>query len=130
HDFGGREVEANIIATSLEKLHNVKIVSTDYMSEKSFALQNLVNTSWTSIPLSILKNNILISFLTALSKFRNNKKTSHTTIKNSLSKRFYDFDKLYVRELNSELHKNVNIVILLVQLSTKYLNEIIEICNE
>ena len=40
-DFGGREVEVNIIARALENDFNVSILSTGYMTADSFALKNL-----------------------------------------------------------------------------------------
>jgi len=47
-DFGGRDVEVNIIAKSLNGKYNISLLSSIYISDKSYALADLAIQNFTS----------------------------------------------------------------------------------
>jgi len=131
-DFGGIGVEVNTIAVSLEDSYDVTIISTNYMSEKAFAVQNLKLTRWVSIPRMVLRTHKVISILTAASRFWNRKKAPvdfRSYVENSVSKKIVDFDKLYLNHVYKEL-KDVKVVIVCAQVTYNYLSEIIQFCHQ
>lgn len=129
-DFGGRDVEVNIIARSLEKEYNTTILSTIHMTAASFSLLQLTNTKWKSVPESLFKNNRLIRFLSRISKKRNKgNKEVYDYVSNSLSKKLMNLDALSWGIIQNELAQT-HLVILPVQLTTKFLPEIVNYCHE
>ncbi|MGG5488345.1 glycosyltransferase [Gaetbulibacter sp. PBL-D1] len=131
-DLGGIGVEVNTIALALEINYNVKIISTNYISEKASAVQNLKFSEWVSIPSLIMHTNKVIFILTAASRFWNKKKQTYnfqSYIENSVSKKIYDFDKLYLKQLYEEL-KSKEVVIVCAQITYCYLSQIIEFCHQ
>ena len=129
-DFGGRDVEVNIIARVLEEDYTVKVLSTIYMTHESYALQNLKMANWDTIPKMIYEHHIGLRNLSRFSKFFNKgKDDAHAYLLNSLSRKVVDFDKLYLEILQSEILQS-DIVLLCVQLSSKFLPEIVIFCNQ
>lgn len=129
-DFGGREVEVNIIARALENDFNVSILSTGYMTDDSFALRNLKETKWESVPKKINTNNIFLYFFSLLSKIRNKGKLkNYAYLNNLVSKKLFDLDKLYQKEIEKKINES-NLVILCMQLTSKFLPEIVVYCDE
>ncbi|WP_035654774.1 glycosyltransferase family 4 protein [Flavobacterium saliperosum] len=132
-DFGGRDVEVNIIARALETAYDTTILSTIPMTAASFSLQELTNTKWKSVPESLFKNNRLIRFLSRISKKRNkgNKgnKEVYDYVSNSLSKKLMNLDALSWEIIRNELAQT-HLVVLPVQLTTKFLPEIVNYCHE
>ena len=129
-DFGGREVEVNIIARALENDFNVSILSTGYMTDDSFALRNLKETKWDSVPKKINTNNIFLYFFSLLSKIRNKGKLkNYAYLNNLVSKKLFDLNKLYQKEIEKKINES-NLVILCMQLTSKFLPEIVVFCNE
>ena len=129
-DFGGREVEANIIARALEHDFDVCILSTGYMTSDSFALKNLKKTKWGAVPQKIVAKNPILFFLSFLSRIINKGKLrNYGYLNNLISKNFFDLDKLYQKEIEKML-KESNLVILCVQLKSKFFPEIVSFCDE
>jgi len=129
-DFGGRDVEVNIIAKALENNYRVRIFSTGYMTEKSFSLLNLRNTTWQSIYKELHSQNIILRQLSRLSKFINKgSRETYGYVINRFSKRLISFDRLQWEIIENEL-KNADVVLLCVQLTTKFLPEIVQFCHE
>lgn len=129
-DFGGREVEANIIARALEQDFDVCILSTGYMTSDSFAIKNLKKTKWGAVPQKIVANNPILCFLSFLSKIVNKGKLkNYGYLNNLISKKIFDLDKLYQKEIEKML-KESNLVILCVQLKSKFFPEIVLFCDE
>ncbi len=129
-DFGGRDVEVNIIARALENEYDTTIVSTLYMTADSFSLQQLTNTKWKSVPEVLFKKSRLIRLLSRVSKKRNKgKKEVYDYVSNSLSKKLMNLDALSWGIIQNELEQ-ADLVILPVQLTTKFLPEIVKYCHE
>lgn len=125
-DFGGRDVEVNIIANALEEITVVTVLSTIYMSKKSFSIQDLRNTKWTSIEKQLYKKNIFLRVLSKISKYFNRgNKLAYGYINNSLSKKIFNLNAHYAQILSTQIIK-ANVVIVCAQLSTRYLKEIVE----
>ena len=129
-DFGGRDVEVNIIARALENEYDVKVLSTIYMTEQSFALQNLQHATWNSVPKILVQENKLIKCLSAVSRiFNKGEKQLHGYVNNTLSTKFLNIDRLYLELLFREILKS-DLVILCVQLTTKFLPEMVAFCHQ
>lgn len=129
-DFGGRDVEVNIIARALETDYEVTILSTAYMTDSSFALRNLQHTTWDSIPKILSDENKFIKSLCHISKiFNRGNIESYGYVINSLSKKIFDLDQLYLERIQKEILQS-DLVILCVQFTTKFLPEIIAFCNQ
>lgn len=129
-DFGGRDVEVNIIARALEKEYNTTIVSTIHMTTDSYSLQQLTSTKWQSVPEILFKKSRLIRFLSRVSKKRNKgEKQVYDYVSNSLSKKLMNLDALSWGIIQNELAQT-DLVILPVQLTTKFLPEIVKYCYE
>jgi glycosyltransferase involved in cell wall biosynthesis len=129
-DFGGREVEVNIIARALEHDFDVCILSTGYMTSDSFALKNLKKVKWASVSKKIVAKNPILFFLSFLSRIINKgKRKNYGYLNNLISKKIFDLDKLYQKEIEKML-KESNLVILCVQLKSKFFPEIVSFCDE
>jgi len=129
-DFGGREVEVNIIARALENDLNVSILSTGYMTADSFALKNLKETKWESVSKKINTNNIFLYFLSLLSKTVNKGKLkNYAYLNNLVSKKLFDLDKLYQIEIEKKINES-DLITLCMQLTSKFLPEIVVYCDE
>lgn len=128
-DFGGREVEANIIAKALKNDFDVTLFSTGYMTHKSAALQGLANVSWGSALKNVVKNNFILNLFSKVSKIKNKGQlNSEAYINNSASKFLFNLDSLIWKQIEKQL-KNTDVVILCVQLATKFLPEIVNYCH-
>ena len=57
-DYGGRDVEVNIIAKALQPHFEVDIISSEYMTKSSFALKNITDKVYFSTLDNELKKNI------------------------------------------------------------------------
>lgn len=129
-DFGGRDVEVNIIAKALEQDYVVTILSLNYMAIDSFALDGLKNTKWKSIWYELYKKNWLLKSLSLLSKFLNQGcKNAYAYLSNRFSKKWTNLHQLQWVEIENELEKT-DLVILCVQLTTQFLPEIANYCNK
>lgn len=128
-DFGGRELEVNIVAGALKNDFDVRVLSTGYMTADSFALKNLNTIKWESVPKKIISKNYLLFFLSFFSKIVNKGKLkNYAYLNNSISKKLFDLDKLYQDEIEKQI-KESSLVLLCVQLTSKFLPEIVSFCN-
>lgn len=129
-DFGGRDVEVNIIAKALKNTYKVCIFSTGYMTENSFALSGLHYTSWKSLPKVLYQKHFWLRSLSRLSKtFNKGSKQAYSYLINSFSKKLTDIDCLYWKQIKEEL-AHADLVLLCTQLTTKFLKEIVLYCHE
>lgn len=129
-DVGGREVEVNIIAKSLMNDYDVSILSTTYFTEKSATLNDINDISWTSLQKRLYKKNLFVKIMSVFYKiYSRGKDKNYNYISNTIIKKVYDLNKEYLDILKQEL-LNVEMVILPVQLTTKFLPEIIAFCYQ
>lgn len=129
-DFGGREVEVNIIVKALEKKYNVVILTTSYFTKNSFALKDSINTSWNCIPKTIYKKNILIKLFAKVSKLKSKKKhLDYFYFNNFFFKKLFNSNKLQLQIVENEI-KDAHLVLSCVQLTSKFLPEVIRFCKE
>ena len=61
-DNGGREVETNIIAKSLENDYDLTILSTVYVTPKSIVGEGLKKTFFTTLDKEFIKTNFITNF--------------------------------------------------------------------
>ncbi|WP_375239681.1 glycosyltransferase family 4 protein [Aurantibacter sp.] len=128
-DFGGREIEVKNIATALIKNYQITLFSIVPITNNSSALIDYVNFKWNSIEKSLFKNNFLIKFSSLISKHLNSRKEpSYSFVKNKLTKKYISFNRLTLKLIKREI-KKYDKVIFTGELSSKWLKEIIEICN-
>lgn len=128
-DFGGREVEVNIISKALKNDFEISMFSTGYMTEKSSALQGLSNVDWGSALKILVKDNFILNLFSKISKIKNKGHlSSEAYINNPASKFFFNLDFLIWKQIEKQLKKK-DVVILCVQLTTKFLPEIVNYCH-
>jgi glycosyltransferase involved in cell wall biosynthesis len=128
-DFGGREIEVSIIAKALEVNNDVMILSTGgNMTNNSFALKGLKNTKWKSVWEILYKSNLVLRILSWFSK-KNNKSNlpSVNFVNNSIAKKIFNIENVFFKVIKNEIF-SANVVILCVQLTSKYFKEIVEYC--
>lgn len=129
-DFGGREVMTNLLAKSLKSVYDINVLSTVGMSEDSEAIRGLQPKEWSTVSSEIKNSNLYLAVTSSLTKRLNKRmEPSHFFIKNKLTERIFDFDKLY-REV---IKKNVlqsDIIIYSDEINGKWLSHIIASCRE
>ena len=129
-DYGGRDVEVNIIAKVLEENHHVHILSTACMTEDSFSLLGLNKTSWESVHKELYLRNFFIRQFSSFSKLINRGSCkTYSYVNNRFSKSLLNFDQLQWEIIQKELIK-ADIVLLCVQLTTKFFPEIVQFCYD
>jgi len=125
-DFGGRDVEVNIISKSLVNEFDVKIFSSIYITAQSYAVLDLKRPNFTSFQIELNKRFFFLkitSYLFWLKNFTKKKKTYAFT-KNKISKLFFNFNKHKLEILKNEVNE-ADVIIVCSQLSSKFLKEII-----
>lgn len=128
-DFGGREIETNIIARSLSA-ENVKILSTGYMTKHSSAIQDLKQFEWTTLDKILFEQNFIIRLLCyGLKRFYKRPIKSYGYVDNSVLKKAINLNSAYLKTLKNEL-KKTDVVILCMQLSSRFLSEILDFCHQ
>lgn len=128
-DIGGREVEVNIIAKALENDFDVTILSSAYMTEHSFALKGTKKTNWNCIPKTLCDKILVLKLLSKFSKLKSKgKNLDYFYCNNSLSKKIFNYNKLQWQVIENEI-KDADLVLSCVQLTTQFLPEIVEFCN-
>ncbi|WP_333875324.1 glycosyltransferase family 4 protein [Flavobacterium sp.] len=126
-DFGGRDVEVNIIAQSLSNHYEISIVSTKYFTRKSYALRNLPSVSATSFQQELYKSSCFIRFWAYVMYLKNNKKQQpYAYVQNAVSKRFFNFEKKKEAIVTRCITES-DVVIACVQPSSAYLKTALEI---
>jgi glycosyltransferase involved in cell wall biosynthesis len=129
-DFGGRDIEVNLISASLSNAFEVKIFSTIYISKKSTALQNLSSVKFSSMQIKVYNSRWWLRFFARVFYFKNKKdKAPYAYVYNKLSKRLFDFKIMNIQNLREEIQKS-DLVIACVQLTSVYLPQVIDCCNE
>ena len=89
-DFGGREIEVYFIASTLAELYSVQLLSSTKMSNNSSAIIRRKNFTWNSIERKLYSKNILIKFLSWLTKFVNKRdEAAINFMGNKISHRLY-----------------------------------------
>lgn len=125
-NFGGRDVEVNIIAKSLEEEFEVRIFSSIYISSESYSLIDLKNPNFTSFRKELSNRFFLLKFISYLLGVKNSgkKKESYAYVENKLSKSFFDFRKHKLEIIKQEVQQT-DVIIICAQLTTKFLKEVI-----
>ena len=96
-DFGGRDIEVNIIAKAIKDEYQVEVLSSIYITKNSYALQGL-DIEFSSFEKSIYESNWYLRFVANLFYLKNKKsKRPYAYIKNDLSNLFFDFEKAFFR---------------------------------
>lgn len=128
-NYGGREVEVNIIAKSLEEHYDLSLLCTHDMSQNSFAIRNTSKVSWFIINKEIYEKNLLLRLLAKISKFYNKgKEQSYNYVQNTFNKRIFNLDILIASVIESHI-RNADAVLACVQPTSNYLDKAITICN-
>jgi glycosyltransferase involved in cell wall biosynthesis len=129
-DFGGREVEVNIMCLALENYYNVKVFSTGSISNHSFALRNTKGTYYSSLNKALYNKYLIIKLLSYISFFKNYcKNKPYHYASNFLVKKFFDLKDKRLKIIHNEI-SNANLVLLPVQLTSGFLEETISFCKE
>lgn len=129
-DFGGRDVEVNIIAKALENDFEVIILSSAFMTEHSFALKGTKKTNWNCISKTLFDKNLVLKLLSKFSKFKSKgKNLDYFYCNNSLSKKIYNYDKLQLQIIESEI-REAYLVLCCVQLTTQFLPQVVNFCKK
>ncbi len=129
-NYGGREIEVNIILKSLQDKYDLNVLSMSYIIENSFALQEVSKVKWTSIDRILFQKNRLAKYFSFISKwFNKGNKEAFAYVNNSLVKKIINLDEAYLKEIKSQL-STADCVILCVQLTSKFLPEIAEFCHQ
>lgn len=129
-DFGGREVEVNIIAKALENNFDVAILSSSNITENSFALKDLKDVSWNCLSKTLYSNNILLKLLASFSKLLSKgKNPGYFYCNNSFAKKVFNFKVLQRQVIEKEI-KTADLVLCCAQLTTQFLPEIVQFCKK
>lgn len=129
-DFGGREVEVNIIAKALQDNFDVTILSSTYMTENSFALNELQNVSWNCVSKSLYEKSSVLKTFAKFSKLKSKGKyLNYFYCNNAITKKIFNYNKLQWQVIENEI-KNANLVLSCMQLTSQFLPEIIQFCSE
>ncbi len=124
-DFGGREVEAKILANSFVEYYAVNFLSTIHMTEKSYALLNHKNFTWSNVSREIYKEHLLIRLSSKLTKFLNGRVDAPITFMgNKVTHQLYDFNKLYLQTIQSAISEN-DVIVFCGDFQSKWLKEIV-----
>jgi glycosyltransferase involved in cell wall biosynthesis len=128
-DAGGRDVEVNIIARSLEREYDIRIFSTIYITLQSVAIQGLDKPDFSSLQMELFRNPLigLLSFIKFLSEQKKNQ--AYRYVRNRFSRSLFNFRKQEIAIVKKEIAQ-ADIVIACVQLSSLYLREAAEFANE
>lgn len=128
-DFGGREIEVKLIATSLVTRYNVSLLSTVKMTLNSSALINDKNFEWTTID-KIINKKLLVLFVNLLCKYRfSRKEPAYCLTKNKINGLFLNFDKLYKEILEKELIKH-DFILFVGEVTSKWLDDLVSLSNK
>lgn len=129
-DFGGRDIEVNIIAKTISDQYQTAVFSSIYITENSYAIQGLKEVNFNSFEKEIYKSNWFLRVLAQVFYWKNKKKKlPYAYLKNDISNSFFDFEKAQKKILFNEL-KNTDAVIACVQPTSSYLKEAVEICHK
>lgn len=126
-NFGGREIEAQLIARSLLPDYKVSLLSTTSIDSHSRALVVDKCFNWTSVEKVIYKSNFLIKISSLLAKLVNNRQEAASRfIGNSFSNQLFNFNALFVKTIEAQI-SNSDVVVFCGELTSKWLIEVFEI---
>ncbi len=124
----GRDIEVNLVAKSLYNHFELNFFSTGSWQNDSSAIRDLKKPKYSSLNFQLLKNPIVF-FFTCISWIYNGFKTQfNDCIYNKINKLFIKKYKWDEKILKSQI-KQIDLVICFVQLSSKYLDELIYFSN-
>lgn len=126
-DFGGRDVEVNIIAKSLMKQFDVRIFSSIYISSESYSLLDLKKPNYSSFQIELSNKFFLLRLISSLLGLKNlkNRKENYAFVKNKFSRFFFNFRKHELTVLENEVIQ-ADVMLVCGQLTSEFLKEIIE----
>ena len=128
---GGRAIEVNQIAKSLEKQYSVQIISVEPFDErKSIVIKGLQNSKAISINKLLYKGSISFKILGLLASIKNkNLSNPYNFINGKYSKKFLRYNQK--REIIiSQIISKSDLVILPIQLGSNFFKAAIEQCYE
>ena len=129
-DFGGRDIEVNIIGNAICDQYDVAIFSSIYITDNSSAVTGLKNVGFNSFEKEIYKTNLILRGLSLFFYLKNRKnKLAYAYVKNVISSLFFDFEKARKKILLNQIQE-ADAIIACVQLTSMYLKEAIEIAHE
>lgn len=106
-NYGGRELEVNIIAKSLQKDFKLTIMSTHEATLNSQALNGLKEVAFYNLKQKITKDNIFLNIMAYSSYLWNNRKGKvYNYLINSISKKTVNFKTLKLKTIKKELVKH------------------------
>lgn len=127
---GGRDYEAQLIAASLESMYKVQILSTGEIQPDYKPLEVLKNTKIQSLNRLLFQNYFFLRILAYLGYVKNRfKKRLETYVNSKISKKFLHFESKKRILLEKEIIKS-DLVLMVVQLSSKFVSETIDLCEK
>jgi glycosyltransferase involved in cell wall biosynthesis len=128
-NYGGREVEVNIITKSLIPHFFVSIISTNNATRQSEALKGLDSIPFATINQLVIKQNILLRFFAYLSYYKNGRNNPvFYYLYNNLTKRIINLRRYQINALERSLI-GFDLVCLVVDFDTPLLIETIRLCK-
>lgn len=128
-DYGGREVEVNLVAKALKGFYKLTIFSTGSATNQSIALNDLPEVAFKKITQEVVEQNIILRLMAFFSWVRNGRsKALHLYLRNSFSNKFFDIRKSEIKVLEKSISK-ADLVWLLADFDSPLLIEAIEICK-
>lgn len=131
-DFGGREVETNVIAHSIENSYDVTILSTRYASSRSMANVNLRKAKFTTLDKEFILSNKLfyaISYLSYLKNGRKSKRAICGYLDNSFTKKYLNYKK-HRSNFLLEIVRTMDLVFLEMEFRDDHFKAIIDFCSK
>ncbi len=129
-DFGGRDVEVQLITNALETTCDIHVCSTGYISSASFALTSITKDTFTSIQKEQYKSSWRIKCTAWISYLIHGRKNEpYYYVKNQLSLRQFDFKRSSLHIIQTAI-ATTDIVFFIGQLTSTYLIEIADYCLE
>ncbi|MEG9328954.1 glycosyltransferase [Salinimicrobium catena] len=127
---GGRFLEVNQIANSLKKICSVQIISTESFIYPSTAEKNNFNNQIKILDQLVYQSYRELKFSSLLAYFKNRKaREPYSFVNNYWSKKILNYEKKRLNVLLKAL-KSADAVILTMQLTSGFLKEIINFCNQ
>lgn len=128
-DYGGREIEASFIASTLSELYHVEICSTGRITKKSQVFDFNPQQKILSLPHLMLKKYLFFRVIAFFSLIKNNFKGSLSYYaKNQLSKKM-GYEKK-VKSLLEDLIPEYDLIFICAQLGSAYIPEIVQIASK
>lgn len=125
---GGRDFEAQLIASSLEKSFEIDILSTGHINQNYERLEILKKTKIKSLNSLLFKKHLTYRVFAYLGYLKNGfKKTPDAFINSKISKKYLNFEQNRINELEEQIKKS-DFVFLVVQLSSTFVHKTLVFC--